>query len=283
MDRLLSLVRREPEDREGIKAVLEAAHERALLDAESYQMIRALAVSGRHRGRHHGAALRAWTCWTSPSPSRTWSPRSSRPPTALSRLRRRPRQHHRHPAGQGPAALHAGTRHRGALAGPPGGLHSRIQAPERAAARIPRQPQPSGHRHRRTRRHLRPGHHGRRAGADRRRHRGRIRRDRGRLHLPRGREPAARGHRDLALQRRSAASCPTTSTTASAAGWAAAWAASAPRRSRRNRRSAHRVARGDARRALWLRVRRPAGPHSAPIPPKHEPNPARPTPAARPA
>ena len=46
MDRLLSLVRREPEDREGIKAVLEAAHERALLDAESYQMIRgALAVS----------------------------------------------------------------------------------------------------------------------------------------------------------------------------------------------------------------------------------------------
>ena len=39
-------MRREPEDREGIKAVLEAAHERAPLDAESYQMIRgALAVS----------------------------------------------------------------------------------------------------------------------------------------------------------------------------------------------------------------------------------------------
>ena len=33
------------------------------------------------------------------------------------------------------------------------------------------------------------------------------------------------------------------------------------------------VARGDARRALWLRVRRLAGPHSAPIPPKHEPPP----------
>ena len=33
------------------------------------------------------------------------------------------------------------------------------------------------------------------------------------------------------------------------------------------------VARGDARRALWLRVRRLAGPHSAPIPPKHEPHP----------
>jgi len=48
LDRLLSLVRREPEDREGIKAVLEAAHDRELLDAESYSMIKgALAVSER--------------------------------------------------------------------------------------------------------------------------------------------------------------------------------------------------------------------------------------------
>lgn len=46
LDRLLSLVRREPEDREGIKAILEAAHDRNLLDAESYKMIKgALAVS----------------------------------------------------------------------------------------------------------------------------------------------------------------------------------------------------------------------------------------------
>jgi magnesium and cobalt transporter len=51
LDRLLSLVRREPEDREGIKAILEAAHERALLDAESYKMIKgALAVSERTVG-----------------------------------------------------------------------------------------------------------------------------------------------------------------------------------------------------------------------------------------
>jgi magnesium and cobalt transporter len=48
LDRLLSLVRREPEDREGIKAILEAAHDRDLLDAESYAMIKgALAVSER--------------------------------------------------------------------------------------------------------------------------------------------------------------------------------------------------------------------------------------------
>jgi len=48
LDRLLSLVRREPEDREGIKAVLEAAHDRELIDAESYSMIKgALAVSER--------------------------------------------------------------------------------------------------------------------------------------------------------------------------------------------------------------------------------------------
>jgi len=51
LDRLLSLVRREPEDREGIKAILEVAHERDLLDAESYKMIRgALAVSERTVG-----------------------------------------------------------------------------------------------------------------------------------------------------------------------------------------------------------------------------------------
>lgn len=51
LDRLLSLVRREPEDREGIKAILEAAHDRQLLDAESYAMIKgALAVSERTVG-----------------------------------------------------------------------------------------------------------------------------------------------------------------------------------------------------------------------------------------
>lgn len=51
LDRLLSLVRREPEDREGIKAILEAAHERQLLDSESYAMIKgALAVSERTVG-----------------------------------------------------------------------------------------------------------------------------------------------------------------------------------------------------------------------------------------
>jgi len=48
LDRILALVRREPEDREGIKAVLDAAHDRDLLDVESYGMIKgALAVSER--------------------------------------------------------------------------------------------------------------------------------------------------------------------------------------------------------------------------------------------
>jgi magnesium and cobalt transporter len=46
IDRLLSLVRREPEDREGIMAVLDAARDRALIDADSYSMLKgALAVS----------------------------------------------------------------------------------------------------------------------------------------------------------------------------------------------------------------------------------------------
>ncbi|MBV7484078.1 HlyC/CorC family transporter [Bordetella sp. BOR01] len=48
LDRILALVRREPEDREGIKAVLDAAHDRNLLDVESYGMIKgALAMSER--------------------------------------------------------------------------------------------------------------------------------------------------------------------------------------------------------------------------------------------
>ena len=43
-------MRREPEDREGIKAILEAAHDRNLLDAESYKMIKGAlaAVSYTH-------------------------------------------------------------------------------------------------------------------------------------------------------------------------------------------------------------------------------------------
>ena len=50
-----------------------------------------------------------------------------------------------------------------------GHLRPRIQAPQRAAPRIPRQPQPHyGHRHRRIRRRGRPGDHRGRAGTDRR-------------------------------------------------------------------------------------------------------------------
>jgi len=46
LDRFLRRVRREPEDRAGIKAVLDAAHERALIDDDAYSMIKgALAVS----------------------------------------------------------------------------------------------------------------------------------------------------------------------------------------------------------------------------------------------
>jgi magnesium and cobalt transporter len=46
VDRLLSMVRREPEDREGIVTVLEAARERDLIDNNAYTMLKgALAVS----------------------------------------------------------------------------------------------------------------------------------------------------------------------------------------------------------------------------------------------
>ncbi len=51
LDRLLARVRREPEDREGIKAVLDAARKRDLIDADSYSMIKgALAVSEQTAG-----------------------------------------------------------------------------------------------------------------------------------------------------------------------------------------------------------------------------------------
>jgi len=40
LDRLLSLMRREPEDREGIVSVLEAARERNLIDADAYSMLK---------------------------------------------------------------------------------------------------------------------------------------------------------------------------------------------------------------------------------------------------
>jgi magnesium and cobalt transporter len=50
-ERLLSLIRREPEDRESIKALLEAAYKRQLLEVEAYTMIKgALAVSERTVG-----------------------------------------------------------------------------------------------------------------------------------------------------------------------------------------------------------------------------------------
>lgn len=46
IERMLSLVRREPEDRDAIVTVLDTAHERDLLDSESYRMIKgALAFS----------------------------------------------------------------------------------------------------------------------------------------------------------------------------------------------------------------------------------------------
>ena len=69
---------------------------------------------------------------------------------------RQPRRRDRHPARQGPAAL---LRRRGGVQrardAAPGGLRARVQAPQRAAARVPRQPQPHGDRGRRVRRRRR--------------------------------------------------------------------------------------------------------------------------------
>ena len=70
------------------------------------------------------------------------------------------------------------------------------QGPERAAARLPLQPQPPGDRHRRVRQHRRADHDRGRAGGDRRRDRGRVRRQGRRIrHLHAGRRQPARGRR----------------------------------------------------------------------------------------
>ena len=117
---------------------------------------------------------------------------------ALPGLRGPARQHHRHPDGQGPAEAAARARAEPAHAAAPGGVRARVEAPERAAARLPLQPQPPGDRHRRVRQDRRADHHRGRARRDRRRDRGRVRRPRRReRHLHAGRRHAARRRRHL--------------------------------------------------------------------------------------
>ena len=82
------------------------------------------------------------------------------------------------------------------------------EAPERAAARVPREPQPHGDRRRRVRRRRGAGDDRGRARADRRRHRGRVRLRRGSgQHPARARRPLPRegAHPDRGLQRSSSA------------------------------------------------------------------------------
>ena len=88
------------------------------------------------------------------------------------------RQRHRHPDGQGPAQAAARARAQPAHAAAAGGLRAGVEGAQRAAARLPLQPQPPGDRHRRVRQHRRPDHDRGRARGDRRRDRGRVRRRR---------------------------------------------------------------------------------------------------------
>ena len=128
---------------------------------------------------------------------------------ALPGVRGRPREHHRHPAGQGPAQAAARARAEHPRAAAPGRLRAGEQGPERPAARVPRQPQPPGDRDRRIRPRRRPHHHRGRARADRRRDRGRIRHRRGRgRHLRPGRPhlPRQRRHRRSSASARPSAS-----------------------------------------------------------------------------
>ena len=141
----------------------------------------------------------------------------------------------------------------------PGGVRAGVEAPQRAAARLPRQPQSHRDRRRRVRRRVGPRHDRGRARADRRRHRGRVRlrRERGQHHR-RGERPLPRqgADRDRRLQRRtSAPTSPTTSSTPSAASCCRRSAA-CPSAARRRRSTASRfhVLRADSRRLYTLQV-----------------------------
>jgi hypothetical protein len=148
---------------------------------------------------------------------------------ALSGLRGPARQRHRHPDGQGPAEAAARARTEPAHAAAAGGVRAREQAPERAAARLPRQPQPPGHRDRRVRQHRRADHHRGRAGGDRRRDRGRVRRP-GRARAASTPWPTAATAwpatpTSSAVNEAFGTELPRTTSTPSAAWWRTSWAA----------------------------------------------------------
>ena len=148
---------------------------------------------------------------------------------ALSGLRRAAAKHHRHPDREGPAEAAAGAGAEPAHAAAAGGVRAGEQAAERAAARLPQQPQPPGHRHRRVRQHGRPDHDRGRARGDRRRDRGRVRRARRRVrHLHAGRRHAPGGRRHRASRGERGVRhriCRRTTSTPSAAWSRTSWAA----------------------------------------------------------
>ncbi len=180
LERLSALLLRAPEDREQLLGVLREAHARDLLDADALSMI---------EGVLQVADLAARDIMVPRSqmdvidvvqpPEAVPSARDRDRALALSGDRGRARQRDRHPARQGPAAAVRRRPARSARHAAPGGVHSRVQAPERVAARLPRQSQPRRDRRRRIRRRFRADHDRGRARADRRRHRGRVRLRRG--------------------------------------------------------------------------------------------------------
>ena len=138
-----------------------------------------------------------------------------------------------------------------------------VEAPERAAARLSRQPQSHRHRRRRVRRRVRTGHDRGRARADRRRHRGRIRLRRGRgQHHSRSQRRATGSRRrprsPISTKRWAAISAATSSTP-----WAASFcrpSAGCPSVARQRPSASFRfkVIRADSRRIYTLQVERVA-------------------------
>ena len=207
LERLSALLMREPGDRSELTQLLRSAYSRNLLDADALSIIEgALTVSEMAvRDIMMPRAQVDFIDINEPVENVREAGDRHRA-LALPGDRPEPRRRHRGAARQGPSALLC--RRRGvqrARDAAPGGIRAGGEAAQRAAARVPREPQPHGDRDRRVRRRRGPGDDRGRARADRRRHRGRVRLRRGLGQHPAraGRPPPREGaHADRRLQRR---------------------------------------------------------------------------------
>ena len=177
LERLSAFLTREPEDREDLLDLLRGAFERRLLDADALSMIEGVLSVSETTVRDIMIPRAQMDCVSIDDEPPDFLPliletKHSRFPVigeskddVVGILLAKELLNYYAQARRLRAARHAAAR----------GVRAGVEAAQRAAARVPRQPQPHRDRRRRIRRRVGPRHDRGRAGADRRRHRGRIR------------------------------------------------------------------------------------------------------------